>query len=84
MGFLNWVESKLIGELEFDYGPLSTDAQGLGVTASLRKNPSGKRYLVLQWGGRGQLRVVDIEVTPAFLDRMGTMIADLSKRIGSA
>ena len=84
MGFLNWVENKLIGELEVDYGPLSTDAQGLGVSASLRKNRDGKRYLVVQWGGTGQLRVVNIEVTPAVLDRVGSLVADLTKRIGSA
>lgn len=83
MGLLNWIENKLIGELEVDYGPLSTDAQGLGVTASLRKNQSGKRFLVLQWGGRGQLREVNLEVTPAVLDRASTLLADLKQRVGT-
>lgn len=83
MSLLNWIENKLIGELEVDYGPLSTNAQGLGVAASLRKNQNGKRLLVLQWGGKGQAGMVDIEVTPAVLDRMASIVADLSKRVGT-
>ena len=84
MGFLNWFENKFAGELEAEYGALSTDAQGLAVSASLRRRQNGKRYLVLKWEGKGTLRWVDIEVTPAVLDRISSILQDVTNRLGAA
>ena len=84
MDFLNWFENKFAGDLEAEYGPVSTDAQGLAVSASLRRRRNGNRYLVLKWEGKGTLRWVDIEVTPAVLDRLTSIVQDVKTRLGAA
>lgn len=84
MGFLKWVEDKFTGDLEAEYGPLSTDAQGLQVSASLRRRRNGKHYLVLKWEGKSTLHWVDIEITPTFLERMTDIIKDSRTRLGGA
>jgi len=83
MGFLRWFEEKFTGELRAEYGPLSTDAQGLPVSASLRQRRNGKHYLVLKWEGKGTLHWVDIEVTPSFLQRMAAILQDATTRLGA-
>jgi len=84
MGLLKWFEDKFTGELRAEYGPLSTDAQGLPVSASLRQRRTGKHYLVLKWEGKSTLQWVDIEVTPIFLERMAAILRDARTRVGAA
>ena len=84
MSLLGWFENKVAGELIADYGPLSSDAQGLTVSASLRKKPDGTRYLVFKWEGKSTLRWVDFQVSPAFLDRMTAIVQDARERLGAA
>ena len=83
MGFLKWFEEKFTGEVEVDYGPLSGDAHGLAVSASLRRRPDGKRYLVFKWEGPSTLRWEAMEVTPAVLARLTTIVEDVARRVGS-
>jgi len=82
MGFLNWFEKKLTGDIETDYGSLSGDGHGLAVSASLRRRPDGKRYLVFKWEGPSTLRWEAMEVTPAVLTRLAAIIEDVTKRVG--
>ncbi|HVH66897.1 MAG TPA: hypothetical protein VM716_03440 [Gemmatimonadales bacterium] len=84
MSLLNWFENKFAGELIADYGPLSTDAQGLLASASLRQKPDGTRYLVFKWEGKSTLRWVDFQVTPALLDRLSAIVQDARARLGAA
>lgn len=81
MGFIKWLEDKFTGELIADYGPLSSDAQGLTVGASLRQRRDGKHYLVLKWEGKSTLQWVDLEVTRTVLDRVTDIVADARTRI---
>jgi hypothetical protein len=84
MGFLRWFEDKFTGDLKAEYGPLSHDAQGLPVSASLRQRRNGKHYLVFKWVGPATLHWVDIEVNPTFLDRMADILKDAKTRVGTA
>jgi hypothetical protein len=84
VSLLSWFEDKFAGELKAEYGPLSADAQGLLVSASLRQKPSGQYYLVFKWEGKSTLRWVDFEVTPVFLERMGAVLKDVTTRLGTA
>ena len=81
MGFLKWFEEKFTGEVEVDYGSLSGDAQGLAVSASLRRRPDSRRYLVFKWEGPSTLRWEAMEVTPAVLTRLAAIIEDATKRV---
>ena len=83
MSLLGWFENKFAGELTADYGPLSTDAQGLLVSASLRQKPDGTRYLVFQWEGRSTLRWVEFRVSPEFLGHLSAIVQDARARLGA-
>ena len=83
MRLLRWLEDKFTGQLIVDYGPLSSDPQGLVVSASLRQRRNGRYYLALKWEGKGTLEWVAIEVSPAFLDRMAVILDDARTRLGA-
>jgi len=81
MGFIKWLEDKFTGDLIAEYGALSSDAQGLAVSASLRQRRNGKHYLVLKWEGKSTLQWVDLEASRTMLDRLTDIIADARTRV---
>jgi len=83
MGLLKWLEDKFTGQVVADYGPLSTNPQGLQVSVSLRKRSDGKQYLALKWEGKSTLHWEEFQLTPAVLARLKTIVEDATQRLGA-
>ena|SRR6266700_3438347 len=70
-----WVEEKITGEIVADYGVISSDSLGMTLSASLRRQSSGKYLFVLKSEGNKSCQWQSIEATPDALARFEAILS---------